>query len=235
LIPAHSQIYDQNLVQNPGAETGTAAQNATDAKVASIPNWTTTGGFSVGSYDGGSFLTSGDYGPNAGHGTKFFYAGPGIAKSTAVQTVDLASHHRIDAGKVKFYLSGYVGWIPGSYDGIEKINLKAEFLDAGGNTLLTSVAAAPTAAGGTRAPASSPAGLHRLRRLILFRVLRQRHHVPGAHAPGARHHPPVAPQPRPIFVGRRHGGQHRQRLHHHRQPAEHRGRQVERRGLDLLV
>ena len=43
VLPSHSQILNQNLVQNPGAESGPAAQNFTDAQVSSIPGWTTTG------------------------------------------------------------------------------------------------------------------------------------------------------------------------------------------------
>jgi hypothetical protein len=45
VLPSQSQILNQNLVQNPGAEDGPAANNFTDLQVASIKNWTTTGGF----------------------------------------------------------------------------------------------------------------------------------------------------------------------------------------------
>ena len=60
VLPSHSQILNQNLVQNPGAESGPAAQNFTDAQVTSIPGWQTMGGFSVGVYGGGDFLSSED-------------------------------------------------------------------------------------------------------------------------------------------------------------------------------
>ena len=143
----HSQALNRNLVLNGDAEAcPTAAQNATDPQVTNIPNWTTTGGFSVGAYGGGSFLSTSDYLP-VSHGSKFFYGGPGSKLSTAVQTVDLsAAASNIDAGQVKFYLSGYLGFIAGSYDTINTINLKAEFQDASGNNLLGSTASGPSTA-----------------------------------------------------------------------------------------
>ena len=113
----------------------------------SIPGWTTTGGFSVAAYDGGDFLSSPTTTFPLNHGSKFFYGGPGNQRSTAVQTIDLSGAATdIDAGRVKFYLSGYLGFLAGSYDTIYQINLKAEFQDASGKALLTSTAAGPTSA-----------------------------------------------------------------------------------------
>ena len=145
-VPSQSQILNQNLVQNPGAEDGPAASNFTDPQVSSVKGWTTTGGFSVATYGGGDFLTATDYVP-VDHGSKFFYGGPGNQRSTAVQTIDLSGAAAdIDAGRVKFYLSGYLGFISGSYDTIYQINLKAEFQDASGKLLLASSAAGPASA-----------------------------------------------------------------------------------------
>ncbi len=79
--------------------------------------------------------------------------------------------------------------------------------------------------GGTCAPARGPAGRHRFRSRVLFRFLRQRHHVPGAHTPGAGHHPPTTPQRRALPAGGGDGGQHRECGHHHRQSTEHDDRQ----------
>jgi uncharacterized protein (TIGR03437 family) len=147
VLPSYSQILNQNLVQNPGAESGPAAQHFTDAQVASIPGWTTNGGFSVGVYDGGDFFSSNQDHIPVNHGLNFFYGGPGNQRSTAVQTIDLSGAAAdIDAGRVKFYLSGYLGFLAGSYDTIYQINLKAEFQDASGKALLTSTAAGPTSA-----------------------------------------------------------------------------------------
>jgi hypothetical protein len=52
----------------------------------------------------------------------------------------------IDAGSVKFNLSGYLGFLAGSYDTIYQINLKSEFQDASGTVLLTALAAGPSSA-----------------------------------------------------------------------------------------
>ena len=60
VLPSQSQILNQNLVQNPGAESGPAAHNFTDAQVSAVPSWTITGGFSVAAYGGGDFLSAGD-------------------------------------------------------------------------------------------------------------------------------------------------------------------------------
>src|SRR5260370_29388272 len=89
VLPSQSQILNQNLVQNPGAENGSAAKNVTDPQVSNIPGWKTTGGFSVGNYGGGDFLSDGDFAPVA-HGSNLFYGGPGNQRSTAVQTIDLS-------------------------------------------------------------------------------------------------------------------------------------------------
>ena len=151
----YSQILNRNLVVNGDAEScPVAAQNATDPQVTGIPSWTITGGFSVGSYGGGNFPAGSDYVP-VNHGSKFFYGGPGSKLSTAVQTVDLsAAAADIDAGQVKYYFSGYLGFVSGSYDTISQISLKAEFQDAAGNNVLVS-----TAAGPSTADVSVPAGL----------------------------------------------------------------------------
>ena len=94
----------------------------------SIPGWQTMGGFSVGVYGGGDFLSSEDSIIPVSHGLNFCYGGPGNQRSTAVQTIDLSGAATdIDAGRVKFYLSGYLGFLAGSYDTIYQINLKAEF------------------------------------------------------------------------------------------------------------
>jgi uncharacterized protein (TIGR03437 family) len=146
LLPAQTQVLNQNLVVNGDAEAGPAVSNATDPQVANVPGWTISGGFSVGTYNGGNFLSTGDYGP-ANHGAKLFYGGPGNKRATAVQTVDLSGGaSAIDAGTVKFYFSGYLGFLQGSIDNIDTISLKAEFQDAGGNDLLTAIAPGPAVA-----------------------------------------------------------------------------------------
>src|SRR5437588_12871716 len=73
--PLQSQTLNRNLIANPGAEDSLGVRNASDAAV-NVSNWTTTGGFSVGTYDGGDFLSSSDFGP-VSRGKQLFYAGSG--------------------------------------------------------------------------------------------------------------------------------------------------------------
>src|SRR5690242_18823532 len=88
---AAAQTLNKNLLINPGAEDGGAVTHHSDPKIASIPGWTTTGGFSVGAYDNPDFLNSDSFGPpRSDRGQKFFVAGTGSEQSTASQTVDLA-------------------------------------------------------------------------------------------------------------------------------------------------
>src|SRR5215469_2412183 len=87
-LPLPAQILNKNLILNGDAEAGPAVKEPTAAKVSSIPNWTTTGGFSVGTYGENGFLSSDEYGC-ANRGKQLFYGGPGSQRSTAVQTVDL--------------------------------------------------------------------------------------------------------------------------------------------------
>jgi uncharacterized protein (TIGR03437 family) len=145
-FPMEAQILNRNLLLNAGAEDGVAARAVTDPKVASVPNWTTTGGFSVGNYASGDFPSANDYGPPH-RGKQLFYGGPGAQRSTATQTVDLSGAATdIDAGRAKYYFSGYLGLVTGTYDTIYQTSLKVEFQDAAGAVLLTAVAAGPTVA-----------------------------------------------------------------------------------------
>jgi uncharacterized protein (TIGR03437 family) len=153
-LPASGQIYNRNLIVNGDAEAGPAARTTSDAQIANVPSWTVSGSFSVGTYGGDGFLQAGDFGP-VNRGKQMFWGGPGNKRSTAVQTVDLsAAAADIDAGKVKYYLAGYLGWLYGSYDTINQLSLKLELQDASGADLLTA-----TAVGPTEADLSVPAGL----------------------------------------------------------------------------
>jgi uncharacterized protein (TIGR03437 family) len=145
-FPAQAQIYSRNLIANGDAEAGPAARTTSDAQVTNVPSWTISGSLSVGTYGGDGFLETGAYGP-VNRGKQMFWGGPGNKRSTAVQTVDLsAAAADIDAGKVKYYLSGYMGWLYGSYDTINQISLKLELQDASGADLLTATATGPTEA-----------------------------------------------------------------------------------------
>ena len=98
VLPSPSQVLNQNLVQNPGAEDGpSAALNFTDAQVIP-PSWTTTGGFSVAAYDGGDLLsTSGDFIPLA-HGKRFFYGGPGLLREPGFGCATRLLPQQVDGG-----------------------------------------------------------------------------------------------------------------------------------------
>lgn len=153
VISAPAQTLNTNLIVNGDAESGSAVSQPTAAQVASVPGWTTAGGFSVGLY-GSNFLQTGEYGP-VSRGGKLFYGGPGNQHATATQTIDLSGQSAlIDAGALKFYLSGYLGFFNGSYDTIHAINLRADFQDASGAILLTSIAYGPNPA-----DVNVPAGL----------------------------------------------------------------------------
>jgi uncharacterized protein (TIGR03437 family) len=144
-LPAPSQILNKNLIVNGDAEAGKAAASPGAAAVA-VPNWTTTGGFSVGTYGTDGFLATSDYGP-VNRGKQLFYGGPGATPSSAVQTVDLSgASTEIDAGLAKFLLSGYLGLVGGSYENVATTNLTVDFQDASGTTLLHAVANGPSQA-----------------------------------------------------------------------------------------
>jgi uncharacterized protein (TIGR03437 family) len=145
ILPAQAQILNKNLILNGDAEAGAAAA-APGAAAVSLPNWTTSGGFSVGAYGRDGFLAIGDYGP-VNRGQQLFYGGPGATASSAVQVVDLTgASSQIDAGQVKYQLSGYLGLLGGSYDNVTAVNLTADFQDASGTTLLHAVANGPSVA-----------------------------------------------------------------------------------------
>src|SRR3954469_3216359 len=77
---AGAVVPSGNLVQNPGAEAGGGAANASD--VAPPPGWGTTSNFTAVKYG-----TSGFPGQAAGGGTNFFAGGPNSAGSLAEQII----------------------------------------------------------------------------------------------------------------------------------------------------
>lgn len=143
VVPLEAQILNRNLIANPGAEEGAAANTPSDPPVASIPGWTSTGLFTVGVY-GDSFLSRNDNGP-VDRGAKLFYGGTQLdIPSSATQTVDLAAAAAdIDAGRVKFYASSFLGLLGGSNAELQNTFLKIEFQDASGAKLLETVLHGP--------------------------------------------------------------------------------------------
>lgn len=130
-------LYNRNLILNPGAEAGSALDSSDETKV-NVPNWNTTGTMTAAKYNGNGFLDATSYGPRE-RGAKYFTILDSGNTSTATQTIDLsAAAMDIDAGRVRFYLEGYLGG-PIEVRGA----IRAVFLDAAGRTLLEAAAAAP--------------------------------------------------------------------------------------------
>jgi hypothetical protein len=101
----------KNLILNPGAEAG--AGSSTGA-IVHIPNWNPTGATAVtyGATGGGGFPTAQTPGPTK-RGVNFFAGGPHHHREdveSLEQTVALDAYAgAIDAGHVKFTLSGWLG------------------------------------------------------------------------------------------------------------------------------
>lgn len=132
--------FNRNLIVNGGAEAGPAVGSWEETAVA-IPSWTTTGGITAGKYGTDAFLAADSYGPRD-RGSNHFIVNSDLGNATATQTVDLsAAGADIDAGRVRFHLSAYVG-------GIYTVTgrLKATFLDGSSKVLLEAVADAPAEA-----------------------------------------------------------------------------------------
>ncbi|QOY85957.1 hypothetical protein [Paludibaculum fermentans] len=135
-------VFHQNLVVNGGAENGEGATGINDPAVRPIPGWTASGSLTVVTYGANSLLAAGDPGPQ-NRGLNYFSGGPGGGASTARQTIDLSALATdIDGGRVRFYLSGFLG----SADGWDSpVILKAAFRNAAGEVLLTSSVNGPSA------------------------------------------------------------------------------------------
>ena len=95
-----------NLIVNGDAEAGSGSP---DGSVVSVPGWTTTRNFTAVQYGAPGFLAMDSPGPTS-RGSNFFAGGPSNADSSATQWIDVsADAATIDAGDMKFTLSGYLG------------------------------------------------------------------------------------------------------------------------------
>ena len=126
--PANAQIWDKNLIVNGDAESGTGVTTRTAAVVKNIPGWTTAGNFTLGQYvNGMTFDTRFMKAP----GKQYFAGGPAGGAATATQTIDLSpGATEIDAGRVHFFLSGWLGNGGSAIDASTRIT--AAFLNAPG-------------------------------------------------------------------------------------------------------
>lgn len=135
---AWAQPWDRNLIVNPGAEDGPGAAKKTET-ISNVPGWTRTGAFSVGQYIGAMPVWDSTFGPKD-RGENYFWGGSAGGASSATQTIDIsAGATEIDAGRVRFYLSGYL--VSHTNYGIPK--LRATFLDAEDRKLLESEVSGP--------------------------------------------------------------------------------------------
>ncbi len=117
-----------NLILNPGAEAGPGT--ASDS-VVPVPDWKGTGGFTAAQYAwSGGDISATTPGP-ANRGKNYFYGGPGAAKSTGTQVIEVSTGALL-SGKVGFVLSGWLGGFSNQGDDAA---LTATFLDASGKAL----------------------------------------------------------------------------------------------------
>jgi len=110
-----SPLATSNLINNPGADAETGAPS--NNEVVNPSGWTVRAGQPTAVQYGadGGFPTPNDPGPPA-RGANFF-AGGNVACSELVQVIDLSSRATdIDASKVTFVLSGWLGGYSGQDD-----------------------------------------------------------------------------------------------------------------------
>ena len=107
-----SRLFGGNLIMNGGAEAGPASGGFSSVP---IPGWTISGPLTVVAYDTPDpddlppFPTSSGPGPDD-RGTNFFAGGPANSSSSASQVISVAAAASlIDAGAVRYDLSGYLG------------------------------------------------------------------------------------------------------------------------------
>lgn len=126
--------FNTNLILNPGAEAGTGSSSS-GGDIVPVPNWTPSGSFTAVQYGSGLFPGPTSPGP-PNRGRNFFAGGPGSPVSTGSQALDVSSSSAdIDAGRVNFNLSAYLGGFDNQGD---EATLTATFRDVNSATLLTS-------------------------------------------------------------------------------------------------
>jgi hypothetical protein len=130
--PGSASLFGRNLVLNGDAEAGRGAPDASST-ARPLPGWNATGNFTAAQYGGsGGLPAKTDPGPPK-RGKNFFAGGPSNASSSAEQMIDVsAGATAIDAGGVKYKLSGYLGGFSNQED---HTVVSATFLDASGQKL----------------------------------------------------------------------------------------------------
>lgn len=137
-LPAAAQqtLLGRNLIVNGSAEAGPAAPGLSPV-VTNIPNWTTTGGANVVSYDITGLILSTEPAP-PDRGFNYFVSGPtnlGLT-ATLTQDIDVSSASEIASGNVKFTFQAYLGAAKGT--GLQPpAQVAAAFKNAGGQVFST--------------------------------------------------------------------------------------------------
>ncbi|UGY93582.1 phosphoesterase [Streptomyces gobiensis] len=159
-----------NLVVNGDAESG---PGGTAEPVNSVPGWSIEEGApALIRYDlGGGYPTPSDPGPPQ-RGSRFF-GGGNSPRTALVQDIELPGRRAVDAGKVRFTATGWLGGYAGQQDGAR---LSVEFRDGKGTPVALAVLG-PVTAGerGNRtgfvkrtARAAVPPGARTARVLLVF-------------------------------------------------------------------
>jgi hypothetical protein len=126
--PAFAAVPVGNIVQNPGAEQGSGANNTVDKPV--VPGWTPTGSFTAVRYGAPDYPTLDD-GSRAAGDKNFFVGGPASASSSGEQTIDVSgAAPEIDTGTLGWTLSAFIGGYASQGD---NASVTANFKDAAGN------------------------------------------------------------------------------------------------------
>jgi len=123
-----------NLLKDGGADLGQAV-NDSSGIVATMPNWTRVGSFTVVTYGAPGGFPERVISQKIGGKANFFAGGPANPKSSVTQVVDVSRFQgAIDAGKRKATLSGFLGGFASQDDSLAAT---ATFLNAAGKSLGT--------------------------------------------------------------------------------------------------
>ncbi|HEU4324928.1 MAG TPA: hypothetical protein VFS21_17440 [Roseiflexaceae bacterium] len=108
-------IYRTNLIRNSGGDDSTGSA---DGSVVAVPSWTVLlGQFTVVRYGSGKTFPAVFGTSSAEHGSNFFAGGNGFDTAEAYQEINVsAAAADIDAGRVRYTLSGYFGGSLGQQD-----------------------------------------------------------------------------------------------------------------------
>ncbi|MFD3525586.1 phosphoesterase [Streptomyces sp. NPDC058653] len=128
-----------NLLVNGDAEKG---PGGTAEPVGSVVGWKVRKGApALVGYDvGDGYPTPGDPGPGGEAGARFFSGGNSpvtvLVQETVLPASGATGHRAVDAGRVRYVLSGWLGGYAGQEDGVR---LSVEFRDRAGTPLALSV------------------------------------------------------------------------------------------------